>query len=147
MTRFALYMAAHAAASGASDGAGKKKKGKKDKKKKKDKPKWNAAGTSKKKKKKKVPEIVFVNKTPKGEKKDCSGELGLAYHPPAVEASWNDYWEKAGYYTPDQEKLKNAKREDVFVMVLPPPNVTGSLHLGHALMVGIEDAMARWHRM
>ena len=131
-------MAAHAAAGG-GDGGGKNKnkKDKKGKKVKKDKPKWNAAG-SKKKKKKAAPAPVFVNKTPKGEKKDCSGELGLAYHPPAVEAAWNDYWEKAGYYTPDPEKMKTAKREDVFVMVLPPPNVTGSLHLGHALMVGIE---------
>lgn len=34
-----------------------------------------------------------------------------------------------------------------FVMVIPPPNVTGSLHLGHALTNAIEDAITRWHRM
>lgn len=39
---------------------------------------------------------------------------------------------------PDSEK---------FVMVIPPPNVTGSLHLGHALTAAVEDTLTRWHRM
>ena len=37
--------------------------------------------------------------------------------------------------------------DEKFVMVIPPPNVTGSLHLGHALTSSVEDALTRWHRM
>lgn len=51
------------------------------------------------------------------------------------------------YFTPDVEAAKNAPEEDKFVMVIPPPNVTGNLHLGHALTIAIEDTLARWHRM
>lgn len=45
--------------------------------------------------------------------------------------------------------MKDGKVSDKgqFVMVIPPPNVTGSLHLGHALTNSIEDAITRWHRM
>jgi len=39
------------------------------------------------------------------------------------------------------------KYEDKFIMVIPPPNVTGSLHIGHALTNAIEDCMTRWNRM
>lgn len=150
MSGFHLFaLLAGAGAKNTNAAAQKGKKGKKNKKVKKNKPKWNAPGTKAKKKGKKeaVPEVAFVNKTPKGEKKDCSGELAKAFMPEAVEAAWDDWWAAAGYCTPDPEKAKNAKDEDKFIMVLPPPNVTGSLHLGHALMVSIEDAMARWHRM
>jgi valyl-tRNA synthetase len=40
-----------------------------------------------------------------------------------------------------------SKYKGKFVMVIPPPNVTGSLHIGHALTIAIEDALARWYRM
>lgn len=76
-----------------------------------------------------------------------SDEIAPGYQPKVVEASWNDWWEKSGFYTADAEECKNLKHEDKFVMVIPPPNVTGSLHLGHALTVSIEDALCRWHRM
>ncbi|XP_043248417.1 valine--tRNA ligase, mitochondrial-like [Colletes gigas] len=58
-----------------------------------------------------------------------------------VENGWYDVWEKNKYFTvkpSDKETLK---------MLLPPPNITGTLHLGHALTVTIQDILARWYRM
>lgn len=78
----------------------------------------------------------------KAEKKDVSGEMPLAYDPPSVEAGWQDWWEQSGFYKPEARP-----DGEPFVMVIPPPNVTGTLHLGHALMATIEDCIARWHRM
>lgn len=85
---------------------------------------------------------AFVNTTPVGEKKDLSGPLADAYDPPAVESAWYAWWEQQGYFQP-----RSASSDDKFVMVMPPPNVTGRLHAGHALMCSVEDAIARWHRM
>jgi valyl-tRNA synthetase len=56
--------------------------------------------------------------------------------------NWDDWWASQGLCKPE-EKCEREK----FVMVLPPPNVTGVLHLGHALTVSIEDALMRWKRM
>ena len=109
---------------------------------------WAAGAKKDKKKKKKVPPTeTFVNKTPKGEKKDMSEKMADRYIPPAVEAAWQDWWEKCGFYGADVEKAKAAKYEDKFVIVIPPPNVTGTLHLGHALTCSIQDTVCRWHRM
>jgi len=87
---------------------------------------------------------AYVNPTPKGELKAMMDPMEPAYRPHAVEASWNDWWEAAGYYTaessPDDKRPK-------FSICLPPPNVTGSLHLGHALTVAVQDLLCRWHRM
>jgi len=65
------------------------------------------------------------------------------YNPSNVEAGWDSRWDGLGLYQPTEPK----DGEEPFVMVLPPPNVTGSLHLGHALTVAIQDAVTRWHRM
>ena len=70
-----------------------------------------------------------------------------AYHPAYVEAAWNAWWEKAGYYSCDPAAAEAAGQHGRFVMVIPPPNVTGSLHLGHALTASVEDCLTRWHRM
>lgn len=43
-------------------------------------------------------------------------------------------------------KLADGKKREKFIMAMPPPNVTGTLHLGHALMCSVEDALTRWHR-
>ncbi|VDP82315.1 unnamed protein product [Echinostoma caproni] len=68
-----------------------------------------------------------------------------SYSPKYVEALWYEWWEKSGFFCPEHEfrRIPNEK----FVMVIPPPNVTGNLHLGHALTNSIEDAITRWHRM
>ena len=90
----------------------------------------------------------FVNTTPKGEKKDlASTPMATAYHPEAVESAWQDWWEASGYYSCDPAAAVGRPEEEKFVMVIPPPNVTGSLHLGHALTAAVEDTLTRWHRM
>mmetsp|Transcript_13532 Transcript_13532/g.32653 ORF Transcript_13532/g.32653 Transcript_13532/m.32653 type:complete len:1067 (-) Transcript_13532:526-3726(-) len=119
----------------------------KGKGKKKEKPQWNTAKkkVEKKKVEKKEP---FVNPTPKGEKKDMSQlPFADAYYPTAVEASWQDWWEASGFYKGNPEEAVTKSQDEKFIMVIPPPNVTGSLHLGHALTAAVEDTLTRWHRM
>jgi len=65
-----------------------------------------------------------------------------AYEPGKVEPRWYDFWMEKGYFTPKIDKKKKP-----FVITMPPPNVTGELHLGHALEAALQDAMIRWHRM
>ncbi|BDA49044.1 Valine-tRNA ligase [Coccomyxa sp. Obi] len=86
--------------------------------------------------------IDAARETPKGQKKDYSAEMPKGYDPKFVEAATYAWWEECGYFKPDDKS-----DAEPFVMVIPPPNVTGSLHLGHALMVSIEDTLTRWHRM
>jgi valyl-tRNA synthetase len=65
------------------------------------------------------------------------------FRPAAVEADLYQWWERNGFFTPDE-----ASNKKPFVMMLPLPNITGDLHLGHALgFGGYEDLMARYHRM
>jgi valyl-tRNA synthetase len=91
---------------------------------------------------------AYVNTTPKGEKKDLSLlPMDDGYHPSAVEAAWQDWWEASGYYSCDPKVAEKKPQDEKFIMVIPPPNVTGSLHLGHALTAAVEDTMTRWHRM
>src|SRR5215813_12038612 len=71
-----------------------------------------------------------------------AGEMSKAYDPKQVEDKTYKQWMDKGYFTPSMEEGKKP-----FVIVLPPPNVTGELHLGHALMVMIEDIMIRRQRM
>ncbi|EUB61231.1 Valyl-tRNA synthetase [Echinococcus granulosus] len=82
-------------------------------------------------------------------KKDVSGKMPESYSPKYVEALWYDWWEKSGFFTPEYWASRGSKEgpRKKFVMVIPPPNVTGNLHLGHALTNAIEDAIVRWHRM
>jgi valyl-tRNA synthetase len=64
------------------------------------------------------------------------------YDPSDVEARWYAEWERRGYFQPDM-----ASSAPPFVITIPPPNVTGELHMGHALTYGIEDVLARFKRM
>lgn len=68
--------------------------------------------------------------------------LAKAYDPRLVEAGMYDHWDAAGYFQPRERPDR-----EPFVIVMPPPNVTGELHIGHALFVTVEDIMIRWHRM
>ncbi len=81
-----------------------------------------------------------------GEKKDMSVPMLDAYHPKQVEAAWYAWWEKEKYFHAHPERVLDGSKKP-FVMVIPPPNVTGALHLGHALMLSSEDAITRWRRM
>ncbi|MDP3004095.1 MAG: valine--tRNA ligase [Candidatus Azambacteria bacterium] len=65
------------------------------------------------------------------------------YNPKEVEEKIYKLWEKSGFFNPDN--LKNAKKP--FTIVIPPPNITGSLHMGHALNVVIQDILIRFKRM
>jgi valyl-tRNA synthetase len=69
-------------------------------------------------------------------------ELPKAYESKQVEQKWYQFWMKQGYFTPKIDKTKKP-----FVIIMPPPNVTGELHVGHALTATLEDIMTRWHRM
>ncbi|KAI0490756.1 tRNA synthetases class I-domain-containing protein [Xylaria cf. heliscus] len=65
-----------------------------------------------------------------------------AYNPAAVESSWYQWWEKSGFFQPPP-----GPADSRFVVPLPPPNVTGALHCGHALANTIQDSLVRWNRM
>jgi valyl-tRNA synthetase len=76
-------------------------------------------------------------------------ELGALekYNPAAVESSWYEWWESQGFFKPQLNDHGNIKDEGNFVIVLPPPNVTGSLHIGHALTAAIQDTLSRWYSL
>ncbi|KAL8559700.1 Valine--tRNA ligase [Nucella lapillus] len=90
--------------------------------------------------------VTYDILTPKGQKKDTSCPLPSAYSPQYVEAAWYDWWLNQGYFEVPSSQ-SHGSEEERFVMLLPPPNVTGTLHLGHALTNSIQDALIRWHRM
>jgi valyl-tRNA synthetase len=64
------------------------------------------------------------------------------YRPQGVEQRWQQIWEEEGLYRADPERPG-----ETYVIAVPPPNVTGALHMGHALNGSIQDALIRWHRM
>ncbi len=69
-------------------------------------------------------------------------ELAKSFEPQAIEAHWYPEWENAGYF---QAKLESSK--PAYCIMLPPPNVTGTLHMGHAFQDTLMDALIRYHRM
>ncbi|XP_059495593.1 valine--tRNA ligase, mitochondrial [Stegostoma tigrinum] len=91
--------------------------------------------------------ITYLVPTPSGEKKDTSGPLPDSYSPQYVEAAWYSWWEQQGFFKPEYHQHLTHREESTFSLCIPPPNVTGSLHLGHALTVAIQDALVRWRRM
>nr|XP_033772878.1 valine--tRNA ligase isoform X1 [Geotrypetes seraphini]XP_033772879.1 valine--tRNA ligase isoform X1 [Geotrypetes seraphini]XP_033772880.1 valine--tRNA ligase isoform X1 [Geotrypetes seraphini] len=102
------------------------------------------------KKEKKDLEVITYNlPTPLGEKKDVTCPMPESYSPQYVEAAWYPWWEKRGFFKPEYgvSSLKEPNTRGIFMICIPPPNVTGSLHLGHALTNAIQDSLTRWHRM
>lgn len=73
-----------------------------------------------------------------------SEPMASAYDPRAVESAWYHWWVKQGYFSPELTEDGKVKPEGLFVVPAPPPNVTGSLHIGHALTVAIQDTLVRW---
>ena len=122
--KFAAKQAAKAKAD--AEAAAKPKEAKKEKTKKEEKPAEV------------VPDVIY---TP-GEKKDMTAPMLNSYNPKHVETSWDEWWTAQGFYRADENSSK-----EKFVMMLPPPNVTGTLHIGHALTCSIQDTIARWRRM
>ena len=70
------------------------------------------------------------------------GDMPRAYVPGAVEERIYKFWNDNGYFMPVIDRSK-----EPFTIIMPPPNVTGELHMGHALTIALEDLMIRWHRM
>ena len=68
--------------------------------------------------------------------------LAKTYDPAATEDAIYELWERGGFFAP-----ADGAEGEPFTIIMPPPNVTGALHLGHALTITIEDALIRWHRM
>ncbi|MES1945832.1 valyl-tRNA ligase [Salinisphaera sp. C84B14] len=69
-------------------------------------------------------------------------ELDKTFDPHTIEARWYPVWEERGYFAPDYDASG-----DPYCIMLPPPNVTGSLHMGHAFQHTLMDALTRYHRM
>ncbi|MCJ7549855.1 MAG: valine--tRNA ligase, partial [Anaerolineae bacterium] len=76
-------------------------------------------------------------------------ELSKTYNPEEHEQKIYEWWESEGYFTPEKliEIGVASKDGERFCITMPPPNVTGILHLGHAITVAVEDLMTRYHRM
>ncbi|MGM0369333.1 MAG: valine--tRNA ligase [Bacillota bacterium] len=68
--------------------------------------------------------------------------LSTTYDPDQVEGKWYDYWEEQDYFHPEVDEDKES-----FTIMMPPPNVTGQLHIGHALTMTFQDILTRWKRM
>ena len=66
--------------------------------------------------------------------------MDKTYQPQQIEASWYKTWEERGYFTPSGQG-------DAYCIMIPPPNVTGSLHMGHGFQQSIMDALTRYQRM
>src|SRR5690606_3165191 len=74
---------------------------------------------------------------------DSSMTLAKSFDPAAVESRWYAVWERSGWFQADLDE-SNPRR---FCILLPPPNVTGTLHMGHAFQHTLMDALTRYHRM
>lgn len=73
---------------------------------------------------------------------NASIELAKTYDPGAVERDWFERWDRAGAFTAVRDPARQP-----YTIIMPPPNVTGELHMGHALFVTVEDIFTRWRRM
>lgn len=69
-------------------------------------------------------------------------ELPKAYEAKSVDSKWYEFWESKGFFKADP-----ASKKPAYCIVMPPPNVTGALHMGHALVNTIQDILIRWKRM
>jgi hypothetical protein len=76
-------------------------------------------------------------------------ELGLgSYTPSEFESKIYQWWETSGCFHPDAKPVPdNESKKQPYVLPMPPPNVTGRLHMGHAIFVALQDILARFHRM
>ena len=68
-------------------------------------------------------------------------ELAKTFEPGPIETRWYAHWEGQGLFRPERSDA------EPWTIVMPPPNVTGSLHIGHALVNTLQDIIVRWKRM
>jgi len=69
-------------------------------------------------------------------------EISKTYEPQSLEKKWYEFWEKGGYFKPAGDP-----QQKPFTILIPPPNVTGILHMGHVLNNTLQDVVVRYHRM
>ncbi len=81
---------------------------------------------------------------PPADASTAAPSLAQPYDPATVEPRWYDFWERLGVFGASDDA---ADLRPVYAIPMPPPNVTGSLHMGHALFTTLQDALVRWHRM
>ena len=72
---------------------------------------------------------------------DTTGQLDKTFNPAAIEARWYPHWENSGAFRPERPDA------EPFTIVIPPPNVTGVLHMGHTLNETVQDVLVRKARM
>ena len=72
-------------------------------------------------------------------------ELNKSFDPAAIERHWYEYWEGHGYFKAGLDRSK--PKEHAYCILLPPPNVTGTLHMGHGFQQTLMDTLTRYHRM
>jgi len=87
-----------------------------------------------------TPPLPCASDTGKG-RRDMSTELPKTFDPAAIEAKWYAHWENRGLFRPERPDAQP------FTIVNPPPNVTGSLHIGHALDNTLQDVVVRYERL
>ncbi|MGD8609205.1 MAG: valine--tRNA ligase [Myxococcales bacterium] len=73
-----------------------------------------------------------------------SDEMPKQYSPTESEARWYEFWERSGFFTASEDP---ADHRATYTLAIPPPNVTGSLHMGHACRTTFEDVLCRYKRM
>jgi valyl-tRNA synthetase len=73
-------------------------------------------------------------------------DLPKTFEPQPIEERWYQAWQSAGYFEPDLAQVTD-KPDNSYCIMLPPPNITGTLHMGHAFQHTIMDALIRYHRM
>lgn len=84
----------------------------------------------------------------KNSKPDFSREINEKYFEyNRLEPNLYSWWESRGMFKPDTVSAEKAKGKKPFVVPMPPPNVTGYLHMGHAIFIALQDIMSRFHRM
>ena len=76
------------------------------------------------------------------EKEELGNNIPKVYDPQSFEKKWYEFWEKNKFFHAEVDKSKKP-----YSMVIPPPNVTGQLHMGHALDNTLQDILIRYHRM
>jgi len=75
-------------------------------------------------------------------RRDVINKVEKRYEPEEIEKKWQKFWEEKDYFSP-----RPGEKRDTFSMVMPPPNITGILHMGHALNNTLQDIIARFKRM
>ena len=69
--------------------------------------------------------------------------LAKSFEPAEIERRWYQTWEDSGYFAAGED----AAKDEAFCILLPPPNVTGTLHMGHGFNQTLMDALTRYYRM